>query len=48
MSQEEKLILYKVLQDIADELRRLEHAAKKEQRKKDQKHTEKEKSETSL
>ena len=36
---EEKMILYAVLQDIADELRRLKQNAEKEQRKQDQEHS---------
>jgi hypothetical protein len=38
MSPEEKLILYTVLQDIADELRRLRDDSEKEKLKEDQKH----------
>jgi len=43
MSPEDKLILYAVLQDIADELRSLDH-----DQKKDQKHTEKRTKESTL
>lgn len=45
---EEKLVLYTVLQDIADELRRLEHESKEQQRKKDKKYSEEGKSQTSI
>lgn len=45
---EEKLILYTVLQDIADELRRLEHESKEQQQKKGKKYSEEGKSKTSI
>lgn len=48
MSPEEKLMLYAVLQDIADELRSIRHESKKEQRTEDQKHSEERKHQTSV
>ncbi len=40
MSPEEKLVLFTVLQDIADELRRIDRESKKERQQENQKHSE--------
>jgi len=48
MTPEDRLILYTVLHDIADELRRLGHESKKEQREKDPEHPEERKPQTRI